>query len=812
MKRKRVFLCCVLLLACCLLLPAQQGGYPFPDGEVGVPYFFDLGAALGLDFSALEAIQGEGVTFSYGFTASGLPPGLTLGKNGQVSGTPTAPGDYQLTVTFSFHFEIEGFPPFDFGSPIPASIKITGMAQSAVDVSPSGISVSVVQQGAPETRTIAIENRGTVAQSFQASASVSSGQGWLSVSPGGGTVAPFAGASVAVTVDARNLGAGTYSGVVSLTVTPSGQQVNVPVILTVSSGGQSIQISQTGLRFQAVQGAATPAPQTIRVLGSGANALDFTVKAEAQPGVAAWLSATPTSGRAGAGASAAVMVNANPAGLNPGTYYGSIEFASPQAENFTQVATVVLTVYPSTTMLGAMIQPAGLIFVAPVNGANPAPRNVTVTNPSNGTLTFRTSTFFENGNGWFSVQPTNGAITSAQPANLAVQIDTAGLAAGAYLGDLALTFVEDGTVRHVVVLLVIIPAAADPPPPLRTAAGCTPTRLLPVFTLLGAGFSNSVGWPVSISVSVVNDCGDPMKSGSVLASFSNGDAALPLVSLGDGSWSATWQPQNVRDQVAVTITAQQTTPPLNGKVIIGGQLQDNPSVPIIGSGGVVSAGLFGPSQPLAPGGFISIYGLHLSNGVSVTDSVPFKTRLGPTQAILGGRELPLYSATDSQVNAILPFDVPVNTTQQLVVINDAAVSMPQPVVIAATQPAVFTYPTGAAKALGVKPSGEQYTLDAAHPASAGDALVIYCTGLGEVDPPVPAGSAASTSTLSNTKNPVTVTIGGITANVFFSGLAPGFAGVYQVNAFVPEGLTPGDVPITISVAGQTSVPATVAVQ
>ena len=62
-------------------------------------------------------------------------------------------------------------------------------------------------------------------------------------------------------------------------------------------------------------------------------------------------------------------------------------------------------------------------------------------------------------------------------------------------------------------------------------------------------------------------------------------------------------------------------------------------------------------------------------------------------------------------------------------------------------------------------------------------------------------------------NPVTVTIGGAAAQVAYHGLAPGYAGLYQVNAVVPSGITTGDaVPVALSVAGQTSPAVTMAVR
>jgi len=58
-----------------------------------------------------------------------------------------------------------------------------------------------------------------------------------------------------------------------------------------------------------------------------------------------------------------------------------------------------------------------------------------------------------------------------------------------------------------------------------------------------------------------------------------------------------------------------------------------------------------------------------------------------------------------------------------------------------------------------------------------------------------------------------VTIGGVTANVQFSGLAPGYVGLYQVNAQVPAGSATGSsVSVTISMGGVTSNTVTMAVQ
>lgn len=68
------------------------------------------------------------------------------------------------------------------------------------------------------------------------------------------------------------------------------------------------------------------------------------------------------------------------------------------------------------------------------------------------------------------------------------------------------------------------------------------------------------------------------------------------------------------------------------------------------------------------------------------------------------------------------------------------------------------------------------------------------------------------TTVSNTVNPVTAAIGGQSAQVLFAGLAPGFAGLYQVDVVVPAGAIGANVPVVLTEAGTASAPATVAIQ
>ncbi len=128
------------------------------------------------------------------------------------------------------------------------------------------------------------------------------------------------------------------------------------------------------------------------------------------------------------------------------------------------------------------------------------------------------------------------------------------------------------------------------------------------------------------------------------------------------------------------------------------------------------------------------------------------------------------------------------------------------------QPAVFTVnQLGTGQGVIVDPNFQ--IAGPGNAVAAGTQITVFCAGLGEVDPPVATGAVAPSSPRANTVNLVTLTIGGIEASVQFSGLAPGFAGLYQVDATVPEGVQPGDnVPVVLTVAGQTSPPVTMSVQ
>ena len=101
------------------------------------------------------------------------------------------------------------------------------------------------------------------------------------------------------------------------------------------------------------------------------------------------------------------------------------------------------------------------------------------------------------------------------------------------------------------------------------------------------------------------------------------------------------------------------------------------------------------------------------------------------------------------------------------------------------------------------------------PAARGSVIQIYATGGGETTPSLLPGEAAAASgnPLVLTNAQPTVTMGGQQATVQFSGMAPGYVGLWQINAQIPQTVTPGNaVPLVVTAGGATSNTVTIAVQ
>jgi len=268
--------------------------------------------------------------------------------------------------------------------------------------------------------------------------------------------------------------------------------------------------------------------------------------------------------------------------------------------------------------------------------------------------------------------------------------------------------------------------------------------------------------------------------------------------------------------VTVTVTAVGPPPAsIQGKTQIGGQVNPNAEPPIVNTGGILNSASFAAGEPSTPGALISIFGAHLASATDTATSLPLPTQLAGSQVIIGGTPMPLLYAGPGQINAVVPFSLPVNTTQQLIVQSGEALSVPEPNAVAPGAPGAFTLDgsgSGAAIVVAVNPDGSAYLVSTARPAHPGSVIVIYCTGLGGVQSSIHAGEATPLSPLAAVTDAVSLTIGGATIPVAFAGLVPTLSGLYQVNAAIPEGTATGDnVPLVLTAVGLAGPPATIAI-
>ncbi len=225
------------------------------------------------------------------------------------------------------------------------------------------------------------------------------------------------------------------------------------------------------------------------------------------------------------------------------------------------------------------------------------------------------------------------------------------------------------------------------------------------------------------------------------------------------------------------------------------------SPPIVTSTGLVSAASYAPApnNQVAPGQLVSIFGQNfLAAGNAVAGGLPLPTQLGSqnTGVTACGQALPLYSVSTGQINAQLPSECPTTGTMTAT-ITVGGQTATQVFSLAPAAPGIFTV-NGSGSGDGIVVHADNSLVSSTTPASPGEEVVIYVTGLGATNPQFADGTAVDR--MNTTVMPVTVTIGGKNAAVIYAGLTQGFVGLYQINAIVPGGLT-GSQPVVVISGG-----------
>lgn len=222
------------------------------------------------------------------------------------------------------------------------------------------------------------------------------------------------------------------------------------------------------------------------------------------------------------------------------------------------------------------------------------------------------------------------------------------------------------------------------------------------------------------------------------------------------------------------------------------------------AGGVVNGASFAGN--LCPGTLASLFGSNLAAVASSAQSLPLPTGLLGTQVLVQDPSMaipiltPLYFVSPGQINFQIPFEV-VRTIVSVRVSTPQGISNALNVTLSPMAPGIFSRTAdGTGTALAFDPA---FNPLAATP-GLGSTVILYATGLGATTPAATSGAPGSSSPpLNQVAGALDVTIGGSKATVAWAGLAPGFAGVYQLNV-VPAGEAIGDVVITCSTCSESN--------
>ena len=235
-----------------------------------------------------------------------------------------------------------------------------------------------------------------------------------------------------------------------------------------------------------------------------------------------------------------------------------------------------------------------------------------------------------------------------------------------------------------------------------------------------------------------------------------------------------------------------------------------PPTPTLPANSVVNGASFraatDPNGAIAPGAIVAIFGTDLASDTVLAQEVPLPTTLGDTSVTFNNIPVPLFFVSGTQINAQVPFELMAGAgTVTAQVKRGSETSAAQPIGIAAVSPGVFTLNEQGTGAGAILHAEDFQPVSESAPAQPGEFLAIFCTGLGPVQPEVLSGDVAPTAEpLARTDSPPMVNIAGIAADVTFSGLAPGFVGLYQVNVQVPLGVPSGVQDVEIIINGVSS--------
>ena len=317
----------------------------------------------------------------------------------------------------------------------------------------------------------------------------------------------------------------------------------------------------------------------------------------------------------------------------------------------------------------------------------------------------------------------------------------------------------------------------------------------------------------------------------------------------------------------VTLVVPENIPGGNHLVTleIGGHTSNEVILPVSGEEipvvcSAVNAASFEADAPAAPGSIMSLFAMNIGEqqnlsafpAVGFNDiSVTFNSLPAPLFAVVPAPRPFVRHPTsrNGQINLLAPTELPETGEVEVRMTNAIGESMAFTLAMVSANPGIFrvtdpsepdrvfgaallngtrwfALPDTTAAALGLPTNCAEQGIDpasfCAQPVAAGDFIQIFVTGLGRAtigrDPTgavLPTGELApvDANRLYETVMNPQVTFGGVPGEVFFSGLAPGFSGLYQITVQVPVGAPTGDeVQLTVFMPNGRSDSASIAIR
>ena len=205
------------------------------------------------------------------------------------------------------------------------------------------------------------------------------------------------------------------------------------------------------------------------------------------------------------------------------------------------------------------------------------------------------------------------------------------------------------------------------------------------------------------------------------------------------------------------------------------------------------------ADALAPNAIATIYGTDLCYGTSQASSANIVNRMLPSvlagvRVYVGGYPASLYYVSPRQINFLIPEVRPGD--MDFFIAREGTAGPHVRITVRDVGPGLYQWEQG----MIASTHADGSVLGPASPAKPGEVIILYGTGFGPADPPLPNGQLPGAPAV--LVNPVTLRMGGVTVRPSFAGLSA--AGLYQINAQVPVSAPNGDVPVIATIRGISS--------